>query len=319
MKHLKYLLIVLIGLFFFIPKVNAEDVTLKPADFKINSKDFYTGIRLFTFAAHQDANTPTTTELIIWYDAVANSYDMPYLILDICSTQKFTAQRSNKGECQYYGCLINPRVYDIKKTCDADGYTGKVYRLYFDIAEWVGSRENGDEMFILNTNIKFYPLQYETYGRFGNLINGYLSDTDDGSSWAQSQSTENAIGGVNDSVNKVDDSINNSTVDSPSSKFEEFENMLPENGVITELITLPISLFQNVLGSINGTCTEYNLGNLLGTDLRLPCINISNYIGTTLWNVIDILFSGFFVLAIGKKMIKAFNGFTSMEEGDVLD
>lgn len=135
----------------------------------------------------------------------------------------------------------------------------------------------------------------------------------------QNQDIINKQQETNSKLDGIDNSINNSNVENPSSKFEEFENMLPENGVITELITLPISLFQNVLGSINGTCTEYNLGNLLGTELKLPCINISNYIGSTLWNVIDILFSGFFVLVIGKKMIKAFNGFTSMEEGDVLD
>lgn len=124
---------------------------------------------------------------------------------------------------------------------------------------------------------------------------------------------------INNSINDVNSSITNSDVDSPDSKFEEFESMLPENGVITQLITLPVSLFQKVLSSVNGTCSQYNLGSLLGTDLILPCINISNYIGSTLWNVIDILFSGFFVLVIGKKMIKAFNGFTSMKEGDVLD
>lgn len=115
------------------------------------------------------------------------------------------------------------------------------------------------------------------------------------------------------------DTITNSDVDSPNDTFEEFESFLPENGVITQLITLPISLFQKILNSINGTCSQYNLGNLLGTNLILPCINVSNYIGTTIWNVIDVLFSGFFVLKISKKMIKTFNSFSSMEEGDVLD
>lgn len=118
---------------------------------------------------------------------------------------------------------------------------------------------------------------------------------------------------------QIKDSITSSTVDDPSGTFNQFESYLPENGVITQLITLPISLFQKVLSSINGTCSQYNLGNLMGTDLILPCINISNYIGITLWNVIDVLFSGLFVLVIAKKMIKAFNSFSSMEEGDVID
>lgn len=136
---------------------------------------------------------------------------------------------------------------------------------------------------------------------------------------AKINETNQKLTETNENLEKIDDTINNSNVDNPSSKIEEFENMLPENGTITQLITLPISLFQKVLNSVNGTCSQYSLGSLLGTELKLPCINISNYVGSTLWNVIDILFSGFFVLVIGKKMIKAFNGFTSMKEGDVLD
>lgn len=163
------------------------------------------------------------------------------------------------------------------------------------------------------TNYTTYINDYNDY--YANLENQQQNQT----MIDQNQTIIDQNQTTHDKIDGIDSSINNSNVDDPSGSFSKFESYLPDNGVITDLITLPISLFQNVLGSINGTCTEYNLGNLMGTDLKLPCINISNYLGSTLWNVIDILFSGFFVLAIGKKMIKAFNGFTSMEEGDVLD
>lgn len=337
MKKLVLFISVLFINLLFIPNVFAKNINLAPTDFTINGSEFYTGIRAFTFYSHQDANTSTTVNLSF----VQSSAEpiMQYFVMDICSTQAFRVERYNKGECHIYGCLINPRVYDTKKTCDADGYQGRTYRVYTDIVQWeIGS--GNVSLYQVDTRLKFYPRQYETYSRFGNIINAYLSDTDDGTSLENAQLISGSINDVNSSVqdtndklddtnNKLDetnkelgdlnDNITNSNTDNPSSKFEEFENMLPENGVITQLITLPISLFQKVLGSINSSCTQYNLGNLLGTDLILPCINISNYIGTTLWNVIDILFSGFFILVIGKKMIKAFNGFTSMEEGDVLD
>lgn len=165
-----------------------------------------------------------------------------------------------------------------------------------------------------NESVDPSVLQNDSIINNGNETNEKLDETND-----KLDETNDNLDKIDGSVNDLNDSINNSSVDNPGSKIEEFENMLPENGVITQLITLPISLFQKVLSSINGTCQEYNLGNLFGTDLTLPCVNISNYLGATLWNVIDVLFSGLFVLVISKKMIKVFNNFTSMEEGDVLD
>lgn len=124
---------------------------------------------------------------------------------------------------------------------------------------------------------------------------------------------------TNDKLDDLNNNLTNSDVDNPSSSFDNFKGMLPQNGVITDLVTMPITLFRSVLNSINGSCSTFSLGNLLGTELKLPCINISQYIGSTLWGVIDILFSGFFVFTIGKKFIDTFNKMSSMEEGDILD
>lgn len=100
--------------------------------------------------------------------------------------------------------------------------------------------------------------------------------------------------------------------------FEEFESFLPENGVVTQLITLPITLYTNILNNINGSCSSFSLGNIFGESLSFPCINLKNILGNNLWQVIDILFSGFFVLVIARKLIKVFNNFSSMKEGDVI-
>ena len=123
---------------------------------------------------------------------------------------------------------------------------------------------------------------------------------------------------INDSINDVNDTINNSNVDDPSSSINSFKNNLATNGVITQLVTLPVTLFSNVLNSVNGSCSNYNLGSLFGTDLILPCINISNYIGSSLWSVIDVLISGLFVYGISRKFIKVFDNLSSMKEGDVI-
>lgn len=124
---------------------------------------------------------------------------------------------------------------------------------------------------------------------------------------------------LSNSVSDLNNSINNDDVDNPNDFIDDMQDMLPTNGTITQLIALPITLYQKILTNLNGTCTAMNLGNLYGTNLIMPCIEVSNYLGNTLWNTIDIIISGVFVLTIARKMIKAFNNFTSMKEGDVIN
>ena len=123
---------------------------------------------------------------------------------------------------------------------------------------------------------------------------------------------------TNDKLNDINGSINNDNVDDPSSSINSFKDKLATNGVITELIGLPVTLFTKVLNSVNGTCSTYNLGSLFGTDLILPCVNIQNYLGSALWSIIDVLISGLFVYSISRKFIKVFESMSSMNEGDVI-
>lgn len=126
---------------------------------------------------------------------------------------------------------------------------------------------------------------------------------------------------VNNSISNINNNLTDSSVSSSSdvsNTFNNFDSYIPTNNTIGSLLTLPLTLFQNVLNSINGTCQSFSLGSLLGTELVLPCINLSSYLGSTLYGVVDVLFSGLFVLTISKKFIAVFNNFTAMKEGDVL-
>lgn len=103
----------------------------------------------------------------------------------------------------------------------------------------------------------------------------------------------------------IKDTLNDSSVASNSeisNKFGDFDDFLPSNNTISSLISMPLTLFQSVLNSINGTCQPFSLGSLLGTNLTLPCINLSNYLGSSLWGVIDIMFSGLFIFVISKNL-----------------
>lgn len=100
------------------------------------------------------------------------------------------------------------------------------------------------------------------------------------------------------------------------SQYSSLSNNNAQNGVINQLITMPITLAQSYLNGFNSSCNPFNLGNLYGADLILPCINPANYLGS-IWSVIDVIISGIFIFVFGKKLVKIFNDVTNLKENQV--
>lgn len=136
---------------------------------------------------------------------------------------------------------------------------------------------------------------------FQNAINSSLN------------STTSAIEDMNNALTS-ESGVSNSDV---SNKTTEWTNKLAGTGPVSQMVLMPITLLNGYVSGINATCQPYNLGSLMGTDIVFPCITISNYVGVSLWNVIDILFSGFMIYAIGKKFVKIFNDFTNLRDNQM--
>lgn len=132
---------------------------------------------------------------------------------------------------------------------------------------------------------------------------------------SQSQQQHSDAQAQKKSTDDINNSINNSNVDDPSNDISSMNSKLGTNNVISDLLLLPITLFQNVLNSINGTCSPWNLGSLFGTNLVLPCIDLSSLLGSALYGVIDVLLSGIFVLSIRKRFVDIFQNITSLKDG----
>lgn len=61
---------------------------------------------------------------------------------------------------------------------------------------------------------------------------------------------------------------------------------------IRDLLMFPVRLLMLVGAHLSvNYCYNFNLGNLLGTDLILPCINLRVLIGSNLYDTIDVIFS----------------------------
>lgn len=143
------------------------------------------------------------------------------------------------------------------------------------------------------------------------VTKGLVFDT---SSITNSQNnTTNAINGVNDSINN--DTVSTNTQN--SSTASSWASQSASDSVVSDMVLMPITLLNAFSSGFSGSCQAYNLGSLYGTNLTLPCINIQNYLGATLWGIIDVLMSGFLIYGIGKKFVRVFNDFTNLKDSQV--
>ena len=128
------------------------------------------------------------------------------------------------------------------------------------------------------------------------------------------QAIQNAVNQNTQATNNVNNSINDSTTDDPSSDISTMNSKVASNNSITQLLTLPIQLYQSILNSLSGSCSSFSLGTLYNHSITLPCIDLESLLGSTLYGIIDILISGLFVLSFRKKMVDIFNHMTSLND-----
>lgn len=169
------------------------------------------------------------------------------------------------------------------------------------------------------------PVQFKNTGQIQHLyvqVNGtapsflsvYSPFTivyDDGN-----QAVVNAIEDNTEAQEETNDTLKDDSVDNDKaeSDIDDMKDKVASNGSITQLLTLPITLYQSILNSLNGSCTSFSLGSLYNHNLTLPCINLQNLLGSTLYGIIDILCCGSFILVFRKRMVDIFNHMTSLND-----
>lgn len=169
------------------------------------------------------------------------------------------------------------------------------------------------------------PVQLGNNGQFQNIyiqVNGHSASYlslyspinfvyDDGNSTIVSAIEDNT-----DAINETNDTLKDDSIDDSKaeSDIDDMKDKVASNGSITQLLTLPITLYQSILNSLNGSCSSFSLGSLYNHNLTLPCINLQNLLGSTLYNIIDILCCGSFILVFRKRMVDIFNHMTSLND-----
>lgn len=87
------------------------------------------------------------------------------------------------------------------------------------------------------------------------------------------------------------------------------------NSPVSDLMIMPLTLINSYTNGFSGTCKAYNLGNLYGHDLVLPCVNIEKYIGSNLWSLIDTIFTLYMVYNIGMLCVSIYESITELDDG----
>lgn len=321
MKKLKYLLFMIPILFGFMNNVKADE-TLDMANW-VTASGRYWSISGLEYSTNKTFNADV---LLNNFNVVGGLY-IPPTDYDYVEWSYFERSASSYNPCGQSSFSIDlwflftngSFVENVKSvrwgdtTCsitDRNSSTGRVYATC--IVPYTTSTYN--DIFID---------YYEFTTNAGVSSDLYISRYNKVSCSLDTQSiiTNNNINTdkIIDSNTEIKDTITDSNVTGVEDSFEQFEGFLEENSTITQLVTLPITLYTSILNNVGGTCQPFNLGSLYGENLVLPCVNIGNYLGATLWGMIDLIISGFAVYFISKKLIKVFNTFSSMKDGDVID
>lgn len=325
---MKKLIYFLIPLFLFIPKVKADFVgSFSFLGYGLDSE--------FSIAANG-----SKSGVISFNNTISNisTSSHNYMYIDLCTTGYEPTLWITSNT---YGTMApSTKWYQLNTSCNTGGYKANVYRQIIYIASsQVQESISSDYAYLVNESkgTLFSNTDYTSYMRILHIgitpdipldeiilqqdqtRNDLLNDIKN--SFSSQNSTLNDIErNTEDTKNAIEDTNNtlkDDTIDSnnTSSTLDDLSDNLPTNSVISDLLLLPVRLFQNILNSINGSCSSFNLGSLYGSNLTLPCINIESLIGSALWSVIDILFCGAFVLVIRKKFVDIFHNFTDLRNG----
>ena len=238
----------------------------------------------FRFSSFDNPLNNVSIQFIFYNNGLVSPYSIPY--------QAFIRDTSSN---KYYSCFSDSSGTYSSSTSSAN-YTSPWNAFYCPNVSLSSSFE------LIITSGFNSPQSNSTMG-----ITCLTVNTDNEQNLLEEQN--NHLQDINDNIE--DSSVDNSSV---SSTIQNGSSQIASNNSITQLLTLPISLYQNILNSVGGSCSSFSLGTLYNHQLTLPCINLQNLLGSTLYGIIDILISGLFILSFRKKMVDIFNNMTSLKD-----
>lgn len=180
----------------------------------------------------------------------------------------------------------------------------------YDDGPWVFYRHNNT----YSDNIAFYGYTIEYAGSsFASVTNAIAQQTT-----TINNNTQNAINNSTTSVNNTTVQQNQQTRDTVEEQEQQTRDTITDSstdfespdidtdtGPISGLLTMPITLARAVNNN-SDSCSAFPLGNLLGTNLSMPCIDLEGVLGSTLYNIIDVICCGVFIFTLRKVLVNVY-------------
>lgn len=147
----------------------------------------------------------------------------------------------------------------------------------------------------------------------GGITIGYYVRVANG--WWTADTSASANNSIANNTNDIKNSINDSSIDDSSSStsgFSNTTNSIMSNSPVSNLIALPITFLTGVNNAISSSCTNVNYIELFNYQLVLPCLNLSDRLGSV-WVIIDTIVSCMLLFSIGKSLVSTFARLSDMD------
>ena len=171
--------------------------------------------------------------------------------------------------------------------------------------------------------LRNYSFQYDQFFRV-YLLNA-IEEEDNSNALLGQITTQNStiINQNQEQLNQqqqINDKLDDLFDDEPLSEeviddfFEGIGANFTTDTPISDLILMPLTILEAYSNGISSSCSSFNLGNLFGTELIMPCVDLKSLLGSNLWTLIDSIICLFMFYNIAMLVVSIFDSLTSLED-----
>lgn len=112
---------------------------------------------------------------------------------------------------------------------------------------------------------------------------------------------------------KLDD-VNNNLTDETAPGLDLSDLEVSSDTPISDLITMPLTILNSLVQALDGACSNYTIPFFYNNSITFPCFTISDYLGNTVTNYIDLFICFYMCYNIGMLVISVFEDITSLRD-----
>ena len=112
---------------------------------------------------------------------------------------------------------------------------------------------------------------------------------------------------------KLDD-VNDNLTDETAPVLDLSDLDVSSDTPISDLITMPLTILNSLSQALDGTCSNYTIPFLFSSSVTFPCFTISDYLGNTVTNYIDLFICFYMCYNIAMLVVSVFEDITSLRD-----